>query len=249
MEENNFYELDIIQFLKELLRKWWAIALSTILCACAAFSYAEFLITPMYEAETLLYVNNSSFSVGNTSFTISQAELSAAQSLVDTYIVILKTRTTLNTVIKDAELDYSYEELKGMISSVPVNSTEVFSVKVKSSNPKEAEKIANSIARVLPDKISEVVEGSSVRIVDYAVVPGKKVSPSITKYTLIGAVLGIVIACAIIFIKVMADTRIHDDDYLINKYKLPILASIPNISQSSKKKGYGYYGSYENKGE
>ena len=140
----------------------------------------------------MLYVNNSSFSVGNTSFSFSNAELSAAQSLVDTYIVILNSWPVLDEVIQEAEVAYSYDELRSMISAEPVNNTEVFSVTVTSTDPKEAERIANAVADVLPDKIAEVVDGSSVRIVAHALLPSEKVFPNITKSTAIGMLIGIV---------------------------------------------------------
>lgn len=48
----------------------------------------------------MMYVNNSSISVGSTQVNLS--DLTAAQSLVETYMVILKTRGTLEEVIKEA---------------------------------------------------------------------------------------------------------------------------------------------------
>lgn len=41
-------------------------------------------------------------------------------------MVILKTRGTLEEVIKEANLPYDYEQLSGMIEAGAVNSTEVF---------------------------------------------------------------------------------------------------------------------------
>ena len=70
------------------------------------------MIPPKYQASALLYVNNSSISVGSTS--ISLSDLSASQTLVDTYIAILKTRLTLDEVAVQAGLDYEYEELEEM---------------------------------------------------------------------------------------------------------------------------------------
>lgn len=238
---NEFYELDLVQWLQALWRRAWAIALAALICGGAAFSAASFVITPKYEAEALLYVNNSSFSVGNTSFSISNSELSAAQSLVDTYIIILNSRTTLNTVIKEAELDYSYAELKEMLHAEAVNGTEVFSVKVTSEDPAEAEKIANTITNVLPETISEVVDGSDVRIVDYAVIPTKKASPNVTVYTLIGLLIGFALMCIVITVHEMTDTLIHNEDYLLETYNLPVLAVVPDLVNN---KGSGYYSSY-----
>ena len=71
-----------------------------------------------------MYVNNSNLSVGSTS--ISLTDLNAAQSLVDTYIVILKSRPTLEDVIEKANVSYTYEQLESMISASSVDGTEGF---------------------------------------------------------------------------------------------------------------------------
>ena len=243
-EKNNYYEIDVVQLLRMLWRKAWAIVLAAVIGGTAAFSIAAFLITPKYEAQAMMYVNNSSFSVGSTSFSISNAELSAAQSLVDTYIVILSSRTTLNEVIKTAELDYNYETLKSMLSAEAVNNTEVFSVTITSEDPQEAELIANVIVDILPDRISDVVDGSSVRIVDYAVIPSQKASPNITMFTAIGMLVGIAASCMVLIIMMVSDTLVHNEDYLMETYDLPVLAVIPDLTDSGTD---GSYAAYESK--
>lgn len=247
MDKTQYYEIDILKLIKAMWHRLWAIMLVALLSGGAAFAYAAYWVAPIYEAEALMYVNNSSFSLGSTSFSISNSELDAAQNLVDTYIVILKTRTTLEAVIEDAELDYTFKQLKSRISSSPVNGTEIFSIKVASTEPWEAEKIANSIAKILPDRISDVVDGSSVRVVDYAVIPSEKVSPSITKYTAVGLIIGFIIACAVIVIRELLDTQIYTEEYLIKEYNLPVLAAIPNLLHTNNRANY--YNSYEQKEE
>ena len=238
--------IDLMQLAKALWHRAWAIILAMILFGGAAFSYAYFLVTPLYQASALLYVNNSSLSVGSTEVDLS--DLSAAQSLVSTYIVILKTRTTLEQVIDEADLPYSYETLSGMIEAGAVNSTEVFSIEVTSPSPQEAEKIANTIARMLPDRISEIIDGSSARIVDYAVVPSRKASPSLSRYTLIGALLGALVSGGIIVLRVLFDEQIRDEDYIRETYDLPILAAVPDLTARSSGGSY-YYSHYGSSGK
>ncbi|WP_318362213.1 Wzz/FepE/Etk N-terminal domain-containing protein [uncultured Agathobaculum sp.] len=242
--DNEEVEIDLLALARALWRRAWAVILAMLIGGAAMFSYASFLITPLYQAKALMYVNSSSLSVGNTKLSISQAELSAAQSLVDTYIVILNSRTTLNDVIKEAEVPYTYEQLSSMISAQAVNSTEVFEVVVTDANPQEAEKIANAIADVLPNKIAAIVEGSSARIVDYAVVPSQKSSPNITKLTAMGLLAGFVLSAAVIIVLELMDETIHDEDYLAQNFDLPVLAAIPDMLNSGKDKGYYKYGSY-----
>ena len=238
--------IDLMQLAKALWHRAWAIILAMILFGGAAFSYAYFLVTPLYQASALLYVNNSSLSVGSTEVDLS--DLSAAQSLVSTYIVILKTRTTLEQVIDEADLPYSYETLSDMIEAGAVNSTEVFSIEVTSPSPQEAEKIANTIARMLPGRISEIIDGSSARIVDYAVVPSHKASPSLSRYTLIGALLGALVSGGIIVLRVLFDEQIRDEDYIRETYDLPILAAVPDLTARSSGGSY-YYSHYGSSGK
>ncbi len=238
MERNNNdeMEIDLLELLGVLWKKAWAIILAAFMFATAALAGTVFFVTPLYEAKALMYVN-SSLSVGGK-LSISMSELSAAQSLIDTYSVILKTRTTLDDVIAETGVTYTYEELLEMIDAESVNGTEIFAITVTSPSPQEAERLANTMAEILPDKIASIVEGSSVRIVDYAVVPAKKASPSLTKNTLIGGMLGFVLMCGIVVVQYLMDDKIHDSDYLVKTYDIPVLAVIPDLLTSKHENEY-----------
>ena len=237
--------IDLLQLAAALWKKAWAIALTAAVFGIAALLYTVMFIKPLYKAEALMYVNSSNISVGNTKLSISQAELNAAQTLVDTYIVIMNTRTTMEDVIQQSGVPYTYEEMmeKKMVRAAAVNGTEVFAIEVTSTSPKEAELLANTIARILPEKIASIVEGSSARIVDYAVEPAKKDSPSISRNTLLGVLLGIVLSSGVIVVLALLDEQIHDSDYLIQTYDIPVLAVIPDLL--SNKSSNDYYQSAE----
>ena len=103
----------------------------------------------------------------------------------------------------------------------------------------EAERIANCIAELLPGRISEIVEGSSVKIVDYAIVPSHKSSPSISRYTLLGLLLGAVVSCGVIVLMELFDEQIRDEDYVRQTFDLPLLAAVPDLT--GKGAGDSYY--------
>ena len=212
-----------------------------IVAATIGFSFSSFVIAPKYSSSILLYVNNSSFSLGSTSFSISSSEISAAQSLVKTYIVMLQNRTTLESVREKADVDYTYKELDSMITASSVNDTEVMQVTVTCEDPYEAEKIVNSIAKVLPMRISEIIDGASMEVVDDGVPNLQKNSPSVTKYTAVGLILGVVLAVLVIAVIALFDDTIHDEDYILKNYDYPILAKIPNLLSADSKQNYSYY--------
>ena len=252
MEEDT---IDLLELAKALWKNILIIALVAVIVGSAAFGVTAFFIEPEYQATASLYVNNSSFSLGSTSFSISNAELSASNSLVSVYIYILNSRTTMEDVIKEADLTYTPEELSKMVSAVGINSTGAFEVTVTSTNPSEAELIANTIARLLPDRIAEIVDGSSVRIVDYAIIPSHRSGPSMVKNTAIGILAGGFLAAAVVVIRFLLDDKsklmIKSADELREMYPdIPVLAMIPDMRVSEKKNGYysSYYGQTDKKG-
>ena len=253
MEEDT---IDLLELAKALWKNILIIALVAVLVGFMAFGYTAFMVKPQYQATASLYVNNSSFSLGATSFSISSADLSASNSLVSVYIYILQSRTTMEDVIKEADLSYTPEELSKMVSAKGVSSTGAFEVTVTSNNPAEAELIANTIAQILPDRISEIVDGSSVRIVDYAVTPSHRAGPSMVKNTAVGILAGGFLAAAVVILRFLLDDRskvmIKSADELREMYPdIQVLAMIPDMRVSEKKSGYysSYYGQAEKKGD
>ena len=232
--------IDLGQVIRVLWEHVVGILFTGIVFAALMFAFARFFVTPKYEANALFYVNNSSISLSNA-VRISAGELSAASDLVDTYVAILHSRANMELVIEQSGVDYNYEQLREMVDAAAVNSTGLFEVTVVSSNPEEARTIANTIASILPDKISDIVANSSVEIVDYAVTPHSRVSPSYIKYAAIGLLFGMVLCAGVVLLRDFMDDVIHSEDYLLEKFSAPILATIPDLTAKAPRK-YGYYG-------
>lgn len=235
-----YYTIDVMHILKVLRSRAWLIILCGLMAAVMGFSFAAFFITPTYSSSIMLYVNNSSFSLGNTNFSITASEINAAQSLVKTYREILNNRTTLERVIERTGVPYSYKQLSSMIEASSSNGTEIMKVTVTTTNPYESAKIANGIAEVLPVRVSEIIDGASMEVVDSAIPVFDKVAPNITKFTAVGLIGGVLLAAGVIIVFVLLDDTIHDEEYILQNYEYPILAKVPNLLNSGNKR-YGYY--------
>lgn len=233
--------IDLLELLKTLWKHALPIILVTVLALCGGYAASKFLIAPKYTSSVTFYVNNSNQNQSG-SYSISTTELSAAKTLVDTYVVILKMRPTLEDVQQNTGLSYTEEELKKMISADSVDGTEIFEVKVTGTNAPDTTAIANEIANVLPGHISEVVEGSSVKIVENAVLPTKPTSPNHKKNAMIAAAAAFILMCGIYTVKFLLDTIIHDETYLTQNYDIPVLAVIPDLAEKQKSGYYSYEG-------
>lgn len=239
-----YYTIDLVHIFKVLWKRAWVIVLAGIITGVMGFSFARFAIAPTYSSSIMLYVNNSSFTLGNTSVSISSSEITAAQSLVKTYGEILNNRTTLERVIEKSGCSYTYKELSSMIVSAPSNGTEIMKITVTTENPYESSKIANTIAEVLPARISEIIDGASMEVVDSAIPVLDKVGPSIRNYTALGLFLGVFLSVGILVVAAYLDDTIHDEEYVLRMYDYPILAKIPDLADGGSKK-YGYYYNYK----
>lgn len=234
------YTIDLMHLLKVLWRKAWLIAICGIVAAGIGFSIAAFAIDPTYSSTIKLYTNNNSLSFGSASFSLSSGDISASRSLVVTYGEILNNRTTLERVIEKVDSPYTYKQLSKMLKFGSSNNTEVMYVTVTTGDPFEASQIANCIAEILPERVSEIIKGATMVVVDYAIPNTQKVEPSISKYTVLGFMLGFVLCAAVIVVLDILDDTIHDEEHILSTYEYPILARIPDLLSKSSSR-YGYY--------
>ena len=241
MRENNenqasSIEINLQELLLLYLRKWWAIAICFVLGAAMMFTYTKVAVTPMYRSGFSVYINNSR---GNyVPEYLSSSDLSASSWLVNGYRDIVKKDRVLNAAAIKLNNDYSCDQLRGMVSTQKVESTQIFYVYVTHSVPAEAARIANAIAQVIPTTGAEIIDGSSARIIDYAKASGAPISPSYPKAMLTGGLMGALAAILILTIQFLRDTRIHDEEELLMLFNLPVLGRIPDFEQEGVTKAY-----------
>lgn len=246
--EHEITEIDIRKVMNAILKNLWKIAIVTVLCGSVFLFVSYQFLTPMYSTSTSFYVNNKlSFNGVNTN--ISSNDLVTSISLVNSYIAVLDNRDILNEVIDYANLDLTYTQLSGMISTLIVKETGVFKVTVSCSDPVVAATVAESIAHIITTQVSDIIEGSSVKVIDYPIIPQSPYAPNHIKNTVLGLFLGFVISVGFFALLEIFDTKIKSEEELKRCCKYPVLTIIPDMNLSSKKKyykkhhgsPYGYY--------
>ena len=255
-QRNDIVELDIKALLLFILRKAWIIVLAAIVLAGLVFGYAKMFITPQYSASIRLYTNNI---YEESKGEIQAGQLTAAAYLAEAYMVILEGKPVLNEVLKATELQdkYTVDQLRSMISADTINQTEIFQVTITCPDSKEAAVLANAFAEVLPRELPNIVNGSDVRLVDYAVESKQVVFPRYNIIVLVAAIVGALIASAGLILREFLDDGIDSEEYLTTVYEeIPLLAVVPDAKEPKGKnyrkyKNYykRYYRSYYNSGK
>lgn len=106
----------------------------------------------------------------------------------------------------------SVDELKSMVTISSQQNSQVFSINVKSKDPKLAADVANEVADVFKDKIGGFMKINNVSIIDSAKVNKKPVSPNTKLFTLAGLVVLGGLTFLYMLIKELSDTTIKSPD-------------------------------------
>jgi capsular polysaccharide biosynthesis protein len=241
MKKKQEEEIDLLKLAKVLWKRIWIILLCAMILGAAGYYWTYRKMYTTYQSSAMLYVNNNSVSLGSAKLSITSGDIKAVNNLMETYSVILTARNTLNEIISETGIPFTYEQLKQMITTETVGDTAIFKITVTSSDPELSAHLANSILEVLPNKISTVVEGSSAQIVDYAVTGTPVVNGNPIKTAAIGALIGVVLSSGVIIFLSLIDTKVRSEEYLLEAFRdIPILTSVPDLNESGKGGYYGY---------
>ena len=242
-EKSAGLEIDFRRLLFVVRKHILVILLVGVLVGGLSFGYAKMTMDLKYSSSTMFYVKNQT--PDSPGYTNSQ--VAAAQDLARTYMVILKTRSVLTQINEVAGLNYSYSQLKGMVSTDIQEESMVFWVKFTCSSSQDAYKLAHATQVVLPERINamvaEVEEETPLWLVDEAVEVKSPTGPDYQKYAILGGLVGIMLTLIIVVIKDLLDTSIHSEEYLSDAYEdVPLLAVIPAVSDAKNGRYSYHYG-------
>lgn len=231
---NDHIEIDLGEYIKLLIKRIWLVALCAVLLGTSVLVYTKNFVSPKYQASVSIYVNNNSQKDG---MAISSADLAVALRLVATYVNIIQSDTVLDKVIHETGLMLSTAQVRGMITAEAIGETEMFKVTVTTPNPQMSADLANAIADVAPNVISEIIEGSSAKVIDRAKVPTHQSSPNATTNAMIGAVFGALLAMLVILLQMLLDVRVKSEEDLNKICQIPVLGIIPQLNTDTKPSG------------
>lgn len=228
--------------LKELFNIFWSrkvyIILITIIFILIGIVYTLTMVTPKYKVETSLILAKMETTSETNKDSITSTEITLNQKLLPTYSELIKKKIVLRPVIENLGLNISEEALGKNISIKLANDSEIIEITVINENPEYAASIANEVAKVFTQQVSEIYNINNVSIVDKAEVPDAPYNINHTKDIVIFAFIGIVVAAVYALVANMLDTTIKTSEDIDKHVKLTVLAEIPLYeSEITVKKG------------
>ena len=203
------------------MSKIWIIIAVVLVCAAIAGNVTYFLIDSTYTATSRIYL------LPRETESLSQADLQIGTQMTNDAAKLAKSKSVVDPVIQDLQLELSYDELVHLISVENPTDTRLIDISVKNSDPQTAADISNALANSLCEQVAEIMKTDRPTIAEQASAPAKPSAPSMAKNVVIAALLGFLASAAIVVFNFIRDDTIKTQEDVVKYLQLNTLAAIP----------------------
>ena len=228
---NDEIEIDLKEIFGLLIRKLWIIILSGITAGLIFIVVTMLFITPQYESTTKMYVISK-----QDSNTLTSQDMQTSLSLTKDYAELIMSRTVTEGVIAQLNLELTDKQLLQKIRVDSGTDTRILSITVTDEDPYQASQIANAVRDIASAHIQKVMNIDAFNVVDMANIPNEKSSPSLSKNGIIGGLLGVILATAIILIVYLTNDTVKSQEDVEKYLQLSVLGTIPLMEMEKKSK-------------
>lgn len=216
-------EIDLREVFLILLGKAWLILLVGIFTAALAFGLSQFVLDPVYESTTQIYILNK-----QDNDTVTYSDVQLGSQLTKDYAELIQSRFVLESVMEELQLfELDYEDMLDKVTVSTPADTRILAITVEDTDPMLAMEMANSIREAAAVHIKNVMDIEAVNVVDTANLPTEKSGPSVIKWTAVGGLIGVLLVMSIVMIWYLTDDTIKTSDDVEKYLGLSTLALIP----------------------
>ena len=228
-------ELDIKFICTLLLAKLRWIIVSVAIGVLLFGSYAYFFIPETYTATSKIYIRNTKedYDINGTT----TGNLSAGQQLVEIYSVHMKTEPVIKQALANLGGRVSAGQLRAGASASAVGETAWITISVTLNDPDLAMDACTALSDASVSAFADL-EAASAVVREYPL-SAPQVTPNIGKTAILGALLGAVVAVAVILLRQLLNNTVHDKHDLVAHVDVAVLGEIPSFDlvADSKKRG------------
>ncbi|HUG15205.1 MAG TPA: polysaccharide biosynthesis tyrosine autokinase [Thermomicrobiales bacterium] len=141
--------MSLADLLKLAARWWWILLLFPITSATTAYA-VSLSITPEYEANATLLVEESQ-TLGTSTYN----DILANERRAQTYVRLIGTRQVADATVERLDLPISTDDLLAKLSASSIRDTQLISIRVTDTDPETAALIATTVGEVFVDQLRE----------------------------------------------------------------------------------------------
>ena len=204
------------------------------------FLYSSIIVKPMYSTSAMIFVqnydkaktsnqdstkptdaqngSNSNSSNNAQAKKIFSSDISGSSSLAGICVTLFQNSDEITALYDGCSVTMEVTE-----------ETFYITITVNGNDPQKCANVANQISEKCIEVYSKHFDYGQIGIIRTAKEPGAPVSPDKMRSALIGAAIGLILACVISILLELVDTTIKPDEDLSEIYKVPVFAEIPDF--------------------
>lgn len=231
--ETQIREVDILRIVRMLWKRIWIVAIAALLFGMIAYFVSSVMIEPTYRTKFTAYINNKQ--ITEETVNTSTSDLSASKGLMYVYQEIVVSRTVLIQAAIQCELyDQGYTLVSNMVKAYVSEDAPILTVYVETKDPELSKRLADAVAQIAPQQVAQVVAGSTMTLIDEPYTPAGPSSPNISRNTIYGAIIGMVLSVVALVIWDLIYDHVLDGDDLEGRYHIPVVGRIPDLLLAQK---------------
>ena len=219
-------EIDLLDLAGMLLDRWYYLLLCALAGAILLNAYAFFCVQPTYESTSKLYVVSAS-----DDSVVNLSDLNLGTSLTADYEELMLSYPVLNRVIEKLDLDMTSDALKKLYTLSNPSDTRILKITATTTDPQFSKDLAETMAEVAVSYLPETMSTLAPNIAQHAKLADHKSGPSYMKFTMIGALLGLVLMVGVFVVQYLMDDTIHSAEDMEKYFGLVPLTTIPESDQ------------------
>jgi capsular polysaccharide biosynthesis protein len=217
--------MELMKYLRVLLRKWWVIALACVVTVTSAVVFSE-IQPPIYRSSAVLQVIPARYDYGLTL---------AAEQLLRQFANQIHTTSTAQQVIDELQLDTTVDKLLAGVTVASIPEDFLIQIDADRPDPQEARDVASALARdFVAFHAAEMLDIDRQDRVQIRILEDAKYGwvhwPKTKTLALAGGVLGLLIGLLLAFgLEYLESDVLRSTEDVERHVGVAVLGSIPTI--------------------
>ena len=225
MNEMEEQVISLSEIFEAIKKRWIMIVAITLAATLVSGILSFFIIDPIYEASTKVFIGKDEGDNG----AYSSNDIQMYQKLLQTYAEAIKTKDLVGRAINNLSYDLEEKDVVDYLTVTPVTDTQILQIKYKSKDSQEAKDVLKSITDEFIVTAKELVPNGNVRVIEEVELPEEPVSPNKAMNIAIAFLLGIMVSAGLVFLFEYLDNTYKNKEQLEKELDIPVLGAIPDV--------------------
>lgn len=233
-QQNEEIEIDLLELIKVLLRKWKFLLLGIIAGGVLAGGYT-WLQPAVYQSTVQFYILPQS-----NSETISSSDTQVGTALSSDFVEIAQSRTVIDAAIDAVEeernVTLTREEVQNMTTISVKTDTRILDIVVQNEDAELAYFVADALSDATAEQIGRIMQTSPPTPFEEAEVETEPIDNNMTRNVGVGALAGLVIMALVFIIPYLTNDKIQTAEDVEKYLETGVLGMIPEQKSGKSKR-------------